>query len=91
MEVGPESRIPLVYADPDRVLEVLINLIANAIKFTPPGRSVLVKACLVGFRPEHGLPLGSRYWSRHWPGSQSPVVERQVDVSYQRWHRLEAL
>ncbi len=52
LEIGVDSRIPLVHADPDRVLEVLINLIDNAIKFTPPGGSVLVKACLVDADPD---------------------------------------
>src|SRR5579863_3863867 len=47
LEIGLDSRIPLVFADPDRVLEVLLNLIDNAIKFTPPEGSILVKACLV--------------------------------------------
>lgn len=47
MEIGLDSRIPLVYADPDRILEVLINLTDNAIKFTSPEGSVMVKACLV--------------------------------------------
>jgi signal transduction histidine kinase len=51
LEVGPDIRTPLVYADPDRVLEVLINLIDNGIKFTPPGGSVLVKACAVEADP----------------------------------------
>jgi sigma-B regulation protein RsbU (phosphoserine phosphatase) len=51
LEVGPDTRTPLVYADPDRVLEVLINLIDNGIKFTPPGGSVLVKACVVEADP----------------------------------------
>jgi signal transduction histidine kinase len=51
LEVGLDTRIPLVYADPDRVLQVLINLIDNGIKFTPPEGSVLVKACLVEADP----------------------------------------
>ena len=37
-----DTRVPLVYADPDRVLQVLINLIDNGIKFTPPDGSVIV-------------------------------------------------
>jgi len=36
LEAAPVQTIPLVYADPDRTLEVLINLIDNGIKFTPP-------------------------------------------------------
>jgi len=43
--------VPLVYADPDRVLEVLINLIDNGIKFTPPDGSVEVKAAMVETDP----------------------------------------
>src|SRR5712671_3689895 len=46
LEMGLDHRIPLVYADPDRVVEVLINLLDNAIKFTPADGSV-VKACMV--------------------------------------------
>ncbi len=45
LDVELESKNPVVYADPDRVLQILINLIDNGIKFTPPGGSVLVRAC----------------------------------------------
>jgi signal transduction histidine kinase len=51
LEVGLDSRIPFVYADPDRILQVLINLIDNGIKFTPPDGSVLVKACMAETDP----------------------------------------
>ena len=51
LEVGLDTRIPFVYADADRVLQVLINLIDNGIKFTPPEGSVLVKACMVEADP----------------------------------------
>jgi hypothetical protein len=46
LEIGLDSRIPLVYADPDRILEVLINLTDNSIKFTPADGSVMVQACM---------------------------------------------
>jgi hypothetical protein len=41
-----------VFADPDRILEVLINLIDNAIKFTPADGAITVKACMVESDPE---------------------------------------
>lgn len=40
LEVGIDTRIPFVHGDPDRILEVLINLIENGIKFTPQGGAV---------------------------------------------------
>jgi signal transduction histidine kinase len=51
IEVTVDPAIPLVYADPDRALEVLINLIDNAIKFTPAEGSVIVKASFVETDP----------------------------------------
>jgi PAS domain S-box-containing protein len=41
--------LPMVFADRDRVEQVLSNLVANAIKFTPPGGRVVVQA-----RPDGG-------------------------------------
>jgi two-component system, OmpR family, phosphate regulon sensor histidine kinase PhoR len=36
--------LPQVFADPDRITQVMINLIHNAVKFTPPGGKISVSA-----------------------------------------------
>ncbi len=52
LEVGVDERIPFVHGDPDRILEVLINLIDNAIKFTPADGAVTVRACRIPTDPD---------------------------------------
>ncbi len=42
------SDLPIIRADPERMAQVVINLIHNAIKFTPPGGRITVSAAYQG-------------------------------------------
>jgi signal transduction histidine kinase len=75
LECDVERDIPLVRADRDRMPQVLENLIANALKFTPAGGSVTVRvrrqeegvSCAVadtgvGISPDDLPHLFERFW-----------------------------
>ncbi len=40
-----EAKLPNVLADPVRLRDVLVNILSNAVKFTPDGGTITVKAC----------------------------------------------
>jgi PAS domain S-box-containing protein len=41
----PVSNGNRVVADPDRLVQVVVNLLSNAAKFSPPGADVLIRVC----------------------------------------------
>ena len=47
-EVDP--RLPIVLADARRIRQVLLNLVANAVRFTPPGGTIVVRGWSTGGR-----------------------------------------
>ncbi|MCU0914552.1 MAG: PAS domain S-box protein [Planctomycetes bacterium] len=83
LAVELEAHLPAVVCDSDRMMQVLTNLISNALKFTPEGGRVLVSA---GGREEqvaikirdtgYGIPkedlpkLFTRFFRVHRPGKE---------------------
>lgn len=48
LEVLPASRQLAIFADADKVRRILVNLLTNAVKFTPPGERILLSAAADG-------------------------------------------
>ena len=76
LEVGVEAGMPFVYGDPDRILEILINLIDNAIKFTPADGAVTVSATRVPADPDFIYVSVTDTGSGIAPEARSLIFER---------------
>ena len=82
LQVAGDEHLPTIDADAERVLQVLANLIANAIKFTPRGGAITVSGAVAdqsvvfsvrdtgsGIAPEHLSHVFDRRWHAGKPGA----------------------
>ena len=52
-------KLPLVKADKDRILQVLTNLVGNALQYTPSGGQVIIKGRETSAKAHHQLDTGN--------------------------------
>ena len=73
------DRLPDLLADRDRLLQVFENLLANAIKFSPPGGGIVI-----GAAPEDGQV-------RFWVADEGPgIAPDQLELLFERFWRADA-
>jgi two-component system phosphate regulon sensor histidine kinase PhoR len=66
------SNTPMVLADPDRIEQLLVNLVDNAVKYTPEGGSVTVHA------EANAGPNGAESAAAETPNGESKWVELKI-------------
>jgi two-component system sensor histidine kinase ResE len=79
LSVAVESDLPDISAEPDRVKQVLVNLLTNAHEYSPAGASIKVTASRVGDEVELAV-------SDDGPG----IPEDQLDHIFDRFTRGDA-
>jgi signal transduction histidine kinase len=72
-----DAVLPRIVADVDRLTQVVTNLVSNALKFTPPGGQVTVRAS--GGRRADGTPVLGITVQDTGPGIPQEYLERVFD------------
>lgn len=77
LEASPRDGLPMLFADPERVKQILFNLVTNAHLYTPPGGNIAISARVVSEGVElsvsddgPGIPADDRehLFERFWRG-----------------------
>jgi len=79
VELDLPGDLPAVSADPDRIYQVVVNLLSNALRFNRPGGEIVISA-----RPENSLVRVAIEDSG--PG----IASEQLSRIWERFHRADS-
>jgi signal transduction histidine kinase len=87
VKASVDQALPEIYADPQRISQVLSNLVSNALRHTPPGGTVTLRTWMepadaglaniavqdtgMGIAPEHLPLIFDRFWKADQARSRS--------------------
>ncbi len=83
LTVERPADLPLLEVDRERIEQVLVNLVDNAIKFTPPGGQVTVRTSLSPL-PSDGAPLEGNGRG----AVKIHVVDTGIGIAREHWERI---
>jgi nitrogen-specific signal transduction histidine kinase len=81
LEMEVPKDLPFVYGDREKVEQILINLMGNAIKFTSEGGKVIVSA-RVSDRAKHAVSISVR-------DTGIGIPEDQLEKIFEKFHQVE--
>ncbi len=88
LKLDVESDLPEVTADPERLRQIMLNLVENAIKFTPMGGTVSVRARVVSTDVPGVEDLGFVLLSGAAPSVEIEVLDTGIGIPAREKKRI---
>jgi signal transduction histidine kinase len=79
------SEIPKLHADPDRITQVLANLVSNAIKFTQPAGQITISESIREVT-EFGLPL--QFFELRVQDNGVGIPKEHLETIFDKFHSI---